>query len=68
MATEIHYYGSVFQLTESTDDDLHRRLIGSYFESPEIQEGPIVVWFDLRGGGHVSLRLTVDTPLAIVTS
>jgi hypothetical protein len=67
LATQLHYYGSVFDLSENNDDDMWRRIVSSYLDEARDSSTTVAVWFDLSGGGHVSLRLNADTPLAIVT-
>ena len=66
MTTKIYYYGSAFELTSEKDDELHRTVIQSYFDHVA-KRGPATFWFDLAGGGHLSLHLAEDTPLAITT-
>ncbi|KAA9110157.1 hypothetical protein [Microbacterium rhizomatis] len=66
MATQLHYYGSVFDLTEDTDDDLWSRLIDGYLEQSRRVHGMLTIRFELNGGGYVSLRLGPDTPLGVV--
>lgn len=66
MTTKIHYYGSAFELTAEHDDATHRAIIQANFDHVKTN-GPATFWFDLSNGGHVSLRLTADTPLAIMT-
>lgn len=66
MTTKIYYYGSTFELTPKVDDDTHREIIQSYFDHVE-KQGPATFWFDLADGGHLSLHIATDTPLAITT-
>lgn len=66
MTTKIYYYGSAFELATKVDDDTHRAVIQSYFDHVE-KHGPATFWFDLAGGGNLSLHLAKDTPLAITT-
>ena len=67
MTTYLHFYGSAFELSAETDDDVHRAIVQSNFDHVA-KNGPATFWFDLADGGHLSLRLASDTPLAITTS
>lgn len=67
MTTHLHYYGSTFELSADVHDDIHREIVQSNFNHVA-EHGPATFWFDLADGGHLSLRLHSDTPLAITTS
>lgn len=66
VTTSLHYYGSVFVLSDDNTDDVWRSIVQDYLDRATV-DTPVGAWFDLRDGGHVSLWLRPDTPLAIVT-
>lgn len=66
MTTKLYYYGSEFELTPDTEDNVHRAVISSYFDHVA-EHGPATFWFDLADGRNLSLHLATDTPLAVTT-
>lgn len=68
MTTTLYFYGSAFELSATHDDDTWRAIIQDRFDLAKKDGVTIAAWFDLARGGHVTLPLAQDTPLAIVTS
>lgn len=67
MTTKLHFYGSVFELAATHDDGAWRAIVQDRFEIAEREGTTIAAWFDLASGGHVTIPIAADTPLAVET-
>ncbi|OZD48552.1 hypothetical protein CH252_18650 [Rhodococcus sp. 06-1477-1B] len=67
MAVQLHYYGSVFNLSESYADRYWGDTLASTFD--DVKDGRFgrLVNFALQGGGEVSFVFDANTHYALVT-
>lgn len=67
MTTQLHYYGSVFDLSESYSDEHWSDILAATFD--EVKDGRFgqLVRFELQDGGRVSFVFDADTHYALVT-
>lgn len=67
MTTKLHFYGSVFELAGTHDDEVWRTIVQDRFDLAQKEGTTLHVWFDLASGGHVTIPISRDSPLAVET-
>ncbi|WP_433584599.1 hypothetical protein [Microbacterium hydrocarbonoxydans] len=66
MATQLHYYGSVFDLDENPHGGDFVARLGDKLDVAARERDGAWARFELVGGGTVDLLLRADTHLAVV--
>lgn len=67
MTTKLHFYGSVFELAATHDDEVWRTIVQDRFDLAKKDGVTVAAWFDLASGGHVTIPISASTPLAVET-
>lgn len=67
MTTTLHLDGSAFELSATHDDDTWRAIVQDRLDLAKREGTTIAAWFDLAGGGHVTIPLAADTRLIVET-